>query len=236
MLTHYTKTIDAIQGILLHGFAWVPNRRKLGSLLLPQRDWDRREPQQFGMVSFTEINPSEAENHRVKYGQFGIVVSEDWGKARGAQRVIYVPESGPFTLALQKIYDIGFRDLQARIDYPDDAAWQMAFENKSMASSIAGAELWGSLLSLWEYLEPEESSVEREWRIVNELPDYSLEGDTKNVIAAVSPPVNWAKVTRVVPIKLAEIEAFVCPESLVFQFRDGLPTEYQNVPIIGTND
>lgn len=152
MLTHYTQTLSAIGGILTHGFAWVPNRRKLANLLLPKRDWDRREPQQFGMISFTDLSPQAAAGHRAKYGQFGIVVAEAWGKAQGAQRVVYVPDSGPLTRALQNIYDIGFHDLETRIEYPDDAAWQMSYENKAMASAVAGASLWTQLLSLWSTL------------------------------------------------------------------------------------
>lgn len=232
MLTHYTQTLSAIGGILTHGFAWVPNRRKLANLLLPKRDWDRREPQQFGMISFTDLSPQAAAGHRAKYGQFGIVVAEAWGKAQGAQRVVYVPDSGPLTRALQNIYDIGFHDLETRIEYPDDAAWQMSYENKAMASAVAGASLWTQLLSLWEYLEPESSSAEREWRIVNQLPDYSLEGATHEIIAAVSPPVNWAKFTRVVPITPIEVEAFVCPASLVIDFHAALPKEYKATPIL----
>lgn len=234
MLTHYTQTLTAVEGILTHGFAWVPNRRKLAELLLPKHDWDRREPQQFGMISFTDLSPPATTVHRAKYGQFGIVVAEAWAKARGAQRVIYVPDSGPLTSTFQNLYGLGFHDLQNRIEYPDDAAWLMCYENKAMASAVAGASLWTQLLSLWEYLEPESSSSEREWRIVNPLPDYSLEGPTREIIAAVSPPLNWAKLLRVVPITPEEVEAFVCPASLIIDFHSALPKEYEATPIFET--
>ena len=32
MLTHYTRSPEAVANILTHGFAWIPNRRKLTKL------------------------------------------------------------------------------------------------------------------------------------------------------------------------------------------------------------
>jgi hypothetical protein len=232
MLTHYTKTIAAVGNILANGFAWVPNTRKLTKLLLPKRNWGNREPQQFGMISFTELQPEAARAHRAKYGAFGIVVNEAWAKQRGAQRVIYVSESGPLTNALQKIYDIGYQDLKARIEYPEDGAWQMSYENKAMASAVAGAALWSELLSVWEFLEPESSYAEQEWRMVNALPDYSLVGPTSDIIAAVSPPLNWARWTRLVSVTPHDVEAFVCPAPLVSAFHASLPEEFQRAQIV----
>lgn len=232
MLTHYTNTMEAVVNILNHGFAWVPNPRKLAKTLLPQRDWSTREPQQFGMISFTQLLPQQASTHREKYGSFGIVVKYAWAEQNQAQRVIYLSEWGPLFEAARKLYDIGYRDLQSRIEYPDDAAWRMSFENKSMASFVAGAALWAELLTLWEYLEPEVSSPECEWRIVNPLPDYSLVGTKTEIISTVSPPLNWAKHTRVVAANVDDIEAFVCPSSQVLVFLKRVPEEFSHVPII----
>lgn len=232
MLTHYTHTIQAVVNILSHGFAWFPNTRKLAEALLPQRDWPTREPQQFGMISFTELLPQQASTHREKYGSFGIVVKYGWAEQNQAQRVIYIPERGPLFVAIRKLFEIGYQDLQARIEYPDDGAWRMSFENKNMASAVAGAALWAELLTVWEYLEPEASSPEREWRIVNSLPDYSLVGSKSEIIAAVSPPMNWAIYLRVVAAKLEDVEAFVCPSSLVLALHESVPAGFRHVPII----
>lgn len=234
MLTHYTSKPEAIVGILTHGFAWVPNRRKLTSLLVPQRDYSKREPQQFGMISFTEIPPLDGASHRQRYGQFGVVVGKAWAIRNRAQRVIYVSEDGALTESLQALFDIGYNDLVARIDHPDDGVWQMSFENKFVASSVAGALLWAHLLSLWEYLEPEQSSAEREWRIVNDRPDYSLFGPTPEIIAAVSPPKNWAKFTRVLTITPADVEALVCPASQSGRLISAIPPAFRHASLIET--
>ena len=122
MLTHYTDSIEALEGILANGFAWVPNRRDLMPLLVPEHDFSRREPQQFGMISFTELEPEHASAHTEVFGPFGVVVSEEWARANRAERVIYVQKEGPACEAWRSLFTAGFRDVKSRIEYPDDAA------------------------------------------------------------------------------------------------------------------
>lgn len=87
MLTHYTKKIDGVVNILSHGFAWVANRRNLVDILIPHHDYSEREPQQFGMVSFTEATPEEARSHSDAFGQYGIIVSDEGNRG---QTTIYL--------------------------------------------------------------------------------------------------------------------------------------------------
>jgi hypothetical protein len=169
MITHYTHTAEAVANILMHGFAWLPNRRKLAELLVPWHDFLKREPQQFGMVSFTENQPAYAKAHCEEFGYFGIVVTEEWAIQKRAQRVIYVEANGPATDAWRNLFALGYGDLQSRIKYSDDGAWLMAYENKAAASAIAGSALWANLLQIWEYMEPASVSQQREWRVVKPL-------------------------------------------------------------------
>ncbi len=210
--------------ILNHGFAWFPNRRRLAELLIPMYDYTKREPQQFGMISFTELRPEEAGVHTAVFGRLGIVVSDSWARKHNAQRVIYVEGEGPFTDALGAIFKIGYKDLKARIKYPDDGGWLMSFENRAAAGAIAGASLWANLLTLWEYLEPASSAHQREWRIVNPNPLYSLSENKHEIIEKFSPPEGWAKHTVVVSVAPADVEAIVCPSSLVCALKPRLPT------------
>jgi hypothetical protein len=208
VLTHYTKTPDAVANILKHGFAWFPNRRHLTELLIPDRDFSKREPQQFGMISFTELEPASADPHRRQFGTFGIEVSERWTAENGVQRVIYVDERGPLTDALRVLFGIGYADVTRRIEqHPNDAGWLMAYENKHAAGAVAGSSLWAHLLQLWEYLEPAFSAPQREWRIVTPYPFYSLSEDKAKAIAQVSPPQNWAKFTNVLSIPRQDVLA-----------------------------
>lgn len=232
MLTHYTRTAEAVANILTHGFAWFPNRRRLTHLLIPWHNFSKREPQQFGMISFTENEPPHAKTHCNEFGFFGIVVSDKWANEINAQRVIYVDVDGPATDAWRNLFEIGYRDVQCRIKYPDDEGWLMSYENKAAASSIAGSALWASLLQIWEYMEPASVAWQREWRIVNPVPLYSLNEKMAEAIQQVSPPQNWAKITNVVPIPRSEVEALTCPANLVTELMSALPENYKRINIL----
>jgi hypothetical protein len=136
-LTHYTRTLEAIVGILNNGFAWVPHRRNLMSELVAGHDFSKREPQEFGMISFTDWDPPAPPRHRERFGDFGIVVSRDWAQARKrirgfaaenveeglrAQRVIYV-EKGPVLDALRWVYTAAHNHLS--MEQKDDKVARM---------------------------------------------------------------------------------------------------------------
>jgi hypothetical protein len=68
-LTHYTRTIEAVANILTHGFAWVPNKRKLIQKFVPHHNFSGREPQQlFGMISFTEAVEEKGVGRGIGHG------------------------------------------------------------------------------------------------------------------------------------------------------------------------
>lgn len=235
MLTHYTHTAKAVANILTHGFAWLPNSRRLASLLMSDHDFSKREPQQFGMISFTEIEPPCARVHCEEFGFFGIVVSGDWARQNNAQRVIYVEDHGPITDAWRAIFAIGYRDVKARIRFPDDGVWLMAYENKAVARAIARSALWANLLQIYEYMEPSSVAHQREWRIVNPEPLYSLSKSKDEVIRNVSPPQNWAKFTNVVSIRRTAVEALVCPADRASELRTLLPEGFTDVTFLDVN-
>jgi hypothetical protein len=231
MLTHYTRSPEAVANILNYGFAWMPNRRKLATLLIPQHDYSRREPQQFGMVSFTELEPAHARAHCEIFGYYGIVVSDTWAIQHGAQRVIYVDDTGPVTVALQELFNVGYIDVTRRIRFPDDAGWQMCYENKNAALMMAGSTLWAYLLQVWEYLEPASSAAQREWRIVNPDPNYGLSENKAEAIARVSPPRKWANLNVVA----SDVIALVSRAKDVEALQSCLPGDYQDMPIKKTD-
>lgn len=232
MLTHYTKSAEAVANILRYGFAWFPNVRRLTNLLIPDRDFSKREPQEFGMVSFTEIEPPCAAAHRRQFGPFGIVVSKKWANEKEAQRVIYVDDRGPLTETFCSLFAEGYADLTRRINHPDDDAWLMAYENKNIAGALSGSVFWSNLLQLWEYLEPASSAAQREWRIVNPVPHYSLSKDKTKAIAQVSPPQGWANAMNVLPIPQSEVVALVCVGNARTNLRANLPPNFRDIEII----
>jgi len=228
-LTHYTRTIEAVVGILTNGFAWVPNRRGLISDLVPFHPFDQREPQQFGMISFTQLEAGNAIAHRKAFGDFGILVSQTWAETHKAQKVIYVDRKGPIFDGLSWLFRAGYEQVKAAIEFPDDAGLLMAFTNEPMAR-VVGAPLWAHLLQLYEYLEPIDHSDQQEWRIVHRYPYYGLADSKSDIIKAVSPPQGWASHFNVVRIESREVVRIVCPVSGLDELRGCLPHGYRDVP------
>lgn len=229
MLTHYTK-LEVVSQILANGFAWIPNSRNLISTLVPNHDFSKREPQHFGMISFTENQPAHSQSHRKQFGDFGICVSAAWAHRNDVNRVIYVAKEGATLEAWKGLFAAGYREVHARVADPEDTGLLMAYHNKAVAG-ICGAAVWASLLQLYEYMEPEENSHQREWRMVNSIPDYSLDKPKHELIRQVSPPQGWAKHLNLVQISSTDIDGFVCPAAQRDALINALPNSCKNIPI-----
>jgi hypothetical protein len=170
-LTHYTRTTEAVANILTHGFAWVPIKRRLIQKLVPDCDFSNREPQQFGMISFTDVDAPACRKHLERFGVFGIAMSPEWARLHAAERVLYLSEEGPLFETFCSLFRSGYEQLHGAIRFPGDGAARMAFTNKNMASIQDGA-LCSQVLTLYEYMEPAENAYQSEWRIVNAMPLY----------------------------------------------------------------
>lgn len=225
-LTHYTSKIETITQILEHGFGWFPKRRELIDLLIPSHDFSKREPQQFGMISFTELLPHQAGNHRKIFGEFGVVVSNNWAFANSIQKVIYIDDKGPVFESLKSLFQYAYNDLIRNSQLREGEVSSMAFTNKARAA-IAGGVLYSNLLQLYEYLEPIESSEQQEWRIVHPHPYYGYKDSKEENIKNISPPQGWAKLLNVLPIQQKEVLGFVCLESKKDFFVNALPSVFK---------
>jgi hypothetical protein len=233
-LTHYTESAEALASILAHGFVWVHNRRHLIEAFIPNHQFFEREPQEFGMISFTELEPHEVDRTRSNFGPFGVKVSADWARRHRADRVIYISDEGPAFEAWRTVFQIAYDDLSARISFPDDRGWTMAYENKNAAAAVAGAPLWAHLLQLYEYMEPAVHAHEREWRVVRDEPVYNDPVPGNEAVRNAIPPTGWGKVLDVLPAKAADV-TLICPESLRAQLLEVLPADFESVPIVTYN-
>jgi len=227
-ITHFTQNPATVENILKHGFAWVPNKRNLIQTLIDGHDFSQREPQEFGMISFTELESENAERHRRDFGQFGIVMTEEWVNRNNLQKVIYIDENGPVHEALSELFKIGYRDLKTRIKQRDNNDSDMPFTNKQMAASIYGAKLWYNLLQLYEFLEPICNSYQHEWRLVQKDPLYGYKETKKGIIENVSPPKGWANVINVVKFNTKDVLGFVCPFEQKEKLLEVFPIEYKS--------
>lgn len=227
-ITHFTSEISTVEKILKNGFAWVPNKRNLIQTFIKEHDFLEREPQEFGMISFTEQEPAHAKNHREVFGQYGIVMADRWVSENKLQKVIYVDEQGPIHEALTELFKIGYYDLKEKIPHPEDGVFNMSYTNKAMSSIVPGATCWYNLLQLYEYMEPMCNSYQQEWRLVNKDPLYGFKDTKKEIIENVSPPVGWASVVHVYPFEPIDVAGFACPIGEEEKLYDVLPNEYKS--------
>lgn len=225
-LTHYTRDLEGLRGILVNGFAWVPNRRHLIQRFVPEHDWSHLEPQQFGMISFTQLNPRKASKHRERFGQYGIVMAANWASRHDARPVVYVPERGIRFLILRMAFRLGYQEAKQRVRFPQDMMWNMIYINKGPAL-LAGAKVWAALLGAYEYMEPKKNAYQREWRMVHKMPSFDYKRTTREVIENVSPPKGWDKYLRVVALTPDDVAGFVCPAGSEQKLRGALPNGFQ---------
>jgi hypothetical protein len=226
-ITHFTKDISTIEKILINGFAWVPNKRNLIQSFISDHDFSAREPQEFGMISFTEIEAEYAVKHRDVFGHIGIVMAEEWVEQVKLQKVIYIDERGPVHEALSELFKIGYQDLKERIRNRDNSTSDMPYTNKAMAS-IYRAKAWYNLLQLYEYLEPICNSYQQEWRLVQKEPLYGYKNTKEEIIKNISPPEGWANILNVLKFNPKDVKGFVCPCGEKNELFEVLPAGYKS--------
>jgi hypothetical protein len=224
-LVHYTKTPQVVSAILRAGFLLVPNRRDLIQRLIRTREFISREPQQFGMVSFTELRVEDATGHRETFGEYGIVMSWEWVIEHAAQRVMYIGE-GSVLQTFSWLFEFATQELERN---SGDKAPQFAGFSKVAAGAYS--QLYMHLLTLYEFMEPERNSSQVEWRIVNTLPhsvDLSdREAMMRKLIAEAS---TWN--TGTVKVEAEDIVMIVAPLKHIEELRGQIPASFRGVPIV----
>ena len=225
MLFHYTSSAEVVGKILRNGLLLVPNRRELANLLLGRSGFERREPQQFGMVSFTELPRDRARSHRESFGEFGIGVTWQWAERHGAQRVIYIG-NGTVLDTFAWLFRLAVQQLERECPEPVSEAILI---NKVAAGIYS--QMYAKLLNIYEYMEPDRNSDQVEWRIVNAMPQYHDLSDRAKLISRLSHDAEQGagNSVRLIP---DDVEMLVCPHSRISELRDAIPAEFRNVPIV----
>ena len=95
-LFHFTEELASLQNILSSGLFWP--RYSLEDLSWTQsgNTWQIAFP----IVSFCDIPISRIEDHTAFYGEYGIGLTQDWGKAAGLNPLLYINEKSPFSKEL----------------------------------------------------------------------------------------------------------------------------------------
>lgn len=206
MLFHYTGSAEVVSKILRNGLLLVPNRRELANLLLGRSGFERREPQQFGMVSFTELPRDRAGSHRKLFGEFGIGVTWQWAERHGAQRVIYIG-NGTVLDTFAWLFRLSVQQLERECPEPVSEA---ILVNKVAAGIYS--QMYAKLLNIYEYMEPDRNSDQVEWRIVNEMPQYYDLSDRSKLITGLAREAEHG-VGNSVRLLPDDVEMLVCPQN-----------------------
>ncbi len=227
LLFHYTRSAENVVSILRNGFMVVPNPRGLMRHLLPNDNFKVREPQQFGMVSFTELRRVDACSHREKFGEFAIGVSWDWAKRMYAQRVLYVGE-GRILEAFAWLFQYARQEVACNFSETPITA---VLENRAIASAYSQA--YAHLLTLYEFMEPDSNSGQVEWRIVNPIPEYHRLDDWEGMMAKLRGLASRGVGT--IRLEPSDVEFLLCPKRSISSLLDALPPEFRSAPIVPTD-
>lgn len=228
---HCTNSLNALIGILNHGFILNPCQRKTLGYFSNREEFIEREPQYFGMacVHGFKVLP----NHRYwsKYGPFGIEMSPKWVIESGFHRVNYInPEGIKFHL-LKKHFDAALSELDALVyaEHPDDAFRQMAYTNKNVAG-VLSAMKWVEFLTAFEYMEPYENSFEREWRFVRKEPLYN-DDSIQVMVDNLNNDCGWSRHIYPFKFECADVVRIHSEENIVEELRKILPSDYSGIEI-----
>ncbi|MEO6993449.1 MAG: abortive infection system antitoxin AbiGi family protein [Lacunisphaera sp.] len=232
-LLHFTSSSEAINNILTHGFVYVAHPTKVASFVLPPLQSMEREPQQFGMICFRkEMQGEMSQLHRTKFGGYAIAIDETWAISAGAQPVMYLQSTGATAHAFKRLLSTAAAGVAAEEKrFPGDSIRTKAYHNRAMAS-VFGAPEWAALLEIYQFLAPASDEWEREWRIVNPYPIYSIPKTGPEAVAQVSPPLGWAKETNLLKLPRHAVLHLVAPAESAGELRCSLPDNYVGIEIV----
>lgn len=232
-LLHFTSSLTAINNMLTHGLAYVARPTKVASFVLPPLPSMEREPQQFGMICFRkEMRGEMSQDHRTKFGGYAIAIDETWAISAGAEPVLYVQSTGATADAFKRLLATAASRIAAEEkQFPGDSMRTMAYHNRAMAG-VFGASEWATLLGIYQFLAPASDEWEREWRIVNPHPIYSIPKTGPEAVAQVSPPLGWANVTNLLKLPRHAVLHLVAPARYAAELRRSLPENYVGIEIV----
>lgn len=151
-LFHFTKTIDALKGILSNGFE--------AKYCLEDMKWLGVDFFPIPMVCFCDIPISRISLHTAFYGSYGVGVSKEWALKNSLQPVIYAPNTGSIAKLFNEIIDLGQNKLE-------EACKIIDLKHHFVSVTTITKPLSGNMLIGGEIIE-KEFYQENEWRFVPE--------------------------------------------------------------------
>lgn len=232
MLSHYTKSIDALLSILSNGLIYFPNYKNVFASLTSPGASTENEPQCRGMISFTDIPFEHSEKHRESYGRFGLLVDRDWAVNNGACKVIYVGNAGSVYENFREL----FLTLVPEVETSGNAhldLWlnKLASTKPEFANSLGGAA-YSHLLELHQYMQSDEEVAESEWRIIRATRFTWSEGMDINDVKTLC--LNAALAGRFPTLKISPecVRGIICPAESKDNLINALPDQWRSVDVL----
>ena len=223
-LIHFTDE-RGVAGILANGFALMPCDRLLLDDLFGSNRPFAGDPQNFGMVCFTEASLEDAGPVRKK-GDYGIAVKFEWAEKHGARKVQYVGKAAAWVLRFKFRYQA--RLLTQKIGSPCDKGMALAYENKEFAG-LLGAQGYQALLERYEYMQTARDRLQREWRITQKYPFQGVRPKE------VPNEDGWSGLLRYKKIRNEDVEFLICPIGMRDNFLKCIPDEFRTLDIVELN-
>jgi hypothetical protein len=153
-LIHFTKTSDALKGILSNNFKIFFCRE---SIIL-NTSIEYAAP----MVSFCDIPLSSIKEHIGKYGSYGIGLTKEWAQRKHLNPVLYIDKGSDLSNSYHSLYNKFFK-ITKTMNELDESEKQMLDLLRYIKNYEADLIRGGEVIKNYRY------SDEREWRF---LPDY----------------------------------------------------------------
>ncbi len=198
VLTHYTSSAEAVGSILRVGFFFSFRPTKTFDQLFRAAGLDAQEPDDKGMVCFTELNVEDATMHRSEFGSFGIAVSKVWAIDQGARRVSYVEPGGPhFQALLGKLrghaprHAFGYPVDEQRMPMFEKSLRQLLLGRKAAATLFGADAEYRRLLDdlLWVQISSDQNQAE--WRIRNPSSLGGIQDAIRAGLHSVESMISW---------------------------------------------
>lgn len=210
-IIHFTKTADALKGILQHNFKLkycVENVNFEGPL-------DYAAP----MVSFCDIPLSQIKEHIGKYGAYGLGLTKEWAERQRLNPVLYVQSNSFLAKSIQTTY-LKFVQSSNIVD------WKLLNEEEQdMLNVLRYVKNYEADLSRGGIVEKNyRFSDEREWRYT---PDY----ESCNVMAVTPTAYRTIEEKKVLNSALSSLRLSFEPDDIKYIIieRDSEISEFLNV-------
>lgn len=145
--------------------------------------------------------------------------------------MIYVAEGGSLALGFRQLLSAARKSLDNERTHCPDDSFRLAGYHNAATADVLGAHEWAALLRICQYMGPANDAPEQEWRVVQNLPLYSVPKTSEVAVTQLSPAQGWARVLNSIKISSQNIRFILVPKGCSANLHRQLPPKYVHVEI-----